>query len=72
MTYAYSSVVGLRIEVNRERCMASGNCSMWAPGTFDHDDEGIAIVVDPEGDPEETVQLAATNCPVSAITITST
>lgn len=49
--------------------MASGNCSMWAPGTFDHDVEGIAIVVDPEGDPEETVQLAANNCPVSAIAV---
>jgi ferredoxin len=69
MRYAYSSPVALRIEVNRERCMASGNCSMWAPGTFDHDDEGIAIVVDPAGDPEETVRLAATNCPVSAITV---
>lgn len=61
--------MGLRIEVNRERCMASGNCSMWAPGTFDHDEEGIAIVVDSEAEPEETVQLAATNCPVSAITV---
>ena len=49
--------------------MASGNCSMWAPGTFDQDDEGIAVVVDPEGDPEDTVRLAATNCPVSAIGI---
>ena len=49
--------------------MASGNCSMWAGGTFDHDEEGIAIVVDPEGDPEDTVRLAATNCPVSAIAV---
>jgi ferredoxin len=69
MRNAYSSPVGLRIEVDRNRCMASGNCSMWAGGTFDHDEEGIAIVIDPNGDPEETVQLAATNCPVSAITL---
>jgi ferredoxin len=61
--------VGVRIEVDRGRCMASGNCSMWAPGVFDHDEEGIAIVVDPEGEPEETVQLAATNCPVNAIRV---
>jgi ferredoxin len=70
MGNAYSSTVGLRIEIDRERCMASGNCSMWAGGTFDHDEEGIAIVIDPDGDPEETVRLAATNCPVSAITVT--
>jgi ferredoxin len=61
--------VGLRIEIDRQRCMASGNCSLWAPGVFDHDEEGIAIVVDAEGEPEETVRVAATNCPVSAITV---
>jgi ferredoxin len=60
----------LRIEINRSRCMASGNCSLWAPGVFDHDEEGIAIVVDPEGEDEEAVRTAATNCPVSAITVT--
>jgi ferredoxin len=49
--------------------MASGNCSMWAGGVFDHDDEGIAVVVDPDGEPEETVRLAAQNCPVNAITV---
>lgn len=62
----------MRIEINRERCMASGNCSMWAGNTFDHDEQGIAIVVDPEGDDPDTVELAATNCPVSAITVTRT
>jgi ferredoxin len=61
--------VGLRIEIDREKCMASGNCSLWAPGVFDHDDEGIAIVVDPDGEPEDAVRTAATNCPVTAITV---
>jgi ferredoxin len=49
--------------------MASGNCSMWAPGVFDQDDEGIAVVVDPDGESEETVELAAANCPVNAIRV---
>ena len=31
--------------------MGSGNCSFWAPGVFDLDDEGIAIVTDPTGAP---------------------
>ncbi|MDQ1373134.1 MAG: ferredoxin [Actinomycetota bacterium] len=61
--------MGLHIEVNRERCMASGNCSMWAPGVFDHDEEGIAIVIDPDGESNETVELAAANCPVNAIRV---
>jgi ferredoxin len=62
----------LRIEVDRGRCMASGNCSLWAPGVFDHDEEGIAIVVDPEGEPEETIRTAEQNCPVSAIKVVET
>jgi ferredoxin len=61
--------VVLRIEIDREKCMGSGNCSFWAPGTFDLDDEGIAIVKDPEGDPEDKVLLAGQGCPTQAIAI---
>ena len=49
--------------------MGSGNCSFWAPGTFDLDDEGVAVVVDAEGEPEEKVVLAAQGCPTQAITV---
>jgi ferredoxin len=61
--------VGLRIEIDRQSCMASGNCSLWAPGVFDHDGEGIAVVVDPDGEPEEQVVTAAQNCPKRAIAV---
>jgi ferredoxin len=61
--------VALRIEIDRGKCMASGNCSLWAPGVFDHDEEGIAVVVDPAGEDEATVRTAETNCPVGAITV---
>jgi ferredoxin len=61
--------VPLRIEIDREKCMGSGNCSFWAPGTFDLDDEGIAIVKDVEGDPEDKVLLAGQGCPTQAIAI---
>jgi len=60
----------MRIEVNREVCMGSGNCLFWAPGVFDLDDEGIAIVVDPTGAPEDKILLAVDGCPTRAITIT--
>jgi ferredoxin len=50
--------------------MGSGNCSFWAPGVFDLDDDGIAIVVDPNAQPEDKVILAAQGCPTQAITVT--
>ena len=40
--------MALEITIDRELCMGSGNCSFWAPGVFDLDDEGIAIVARPE------------------------
>jgi ferredoxin len=60
----------LTIKIDRERCMGSGNCSFWAPATFDLDDEGKAIVVDPLGDPLEKIQGAADGCPTLAISLT--
>jgi ferredoxin len=61
--------VALSIEINREVCMGSGNCSFWAPAVFDLDDDGIAIVIDPEGEPEDKVILAGQGCPTQAIAI---
>jgi ferredoxin len=49
--------------------MGSGNCSFWAPNTFDLDDDGKSIVTDPEGDPEEKAVLAAQGCPTQAISL---
>jgi ferredoxin len=61
--------VAPRIEIDREKCMGSGNCGFWAPGVFDLDDDGIAYVVDPEGDTEEKIRLAVEGCPTQAISI---
>lgn len=58
------------IRIDRERCMGSGNCSFWAPATFDLDDEGKAIVVDPDGDPRDKIQGAVDGCPTLAISLT--
>ncbi|MGZ4795190.1 MAG: ferredoxin [Acidimicrobiia bacterium] len=62
-------VVALSIEINRDVCMGSGNCSFWAPGVFDLDDDGIAIVTDPAGEPEDKIILAAQGCPTQAISV---
>jgi ferredoxin len=61
--------MAVEIRIDREKCMGSGNCSFWAPSTFDLDDEGIAIVVNPDGDPEEKIVLAAQGCPTQAIEV---
>lgn len=47
--------------------MGSGNCAFWAPGVFDLDDDGIAIVVGDATTRREDVRKAAANCPTSAI-----
>ena len=66
----YGDGVALKIEINRDACMGSGNCGFWAPGVFDLDDDGIAIVVDPEAADDEKIVLAGQGCPTQAISIT--
>jgi ferredoxin len=62
--------VALKIEIDRQACMGSGNCSFWAPGVFDLDDDGVAIVIDPTAAPEDKISLAGQGCPTQAISIT--
>ena len=59
----------LDIRIDRDACMGSGNCGFWAPGVFDLDDEGIAIVLDPAAQPEDKIVLAAQGCPTQAIAV---
>jgi ferredoxin len=61
--------VALEIEIDRDKCMGSGNCSFWAPGVFDLDDEGISVVLDPTAAPEDKIILAAQGCPTQAISV---
>ena len=49
--------------------MGSGHCVSSAPGAFDLDDDGIAFVVDPEGESEDTIVAAGKRCPSHAITV---
>ena len=61
--------MAIEIEIDRTLCMGSGNCSFWAPGAFDLDDEGLAVVVDPTAAPEDKILLAGQGCPTQAISI---
>jgi ferredoxin len=60
----------LRVEVERAKCVASGQCAMTAPAVFDQSDEdGKAVVLDPAPAPPEhgRARQAAARCPGSAI-----
>lgn len=47
--------------------MGSGQCTFYAPQTFDLDDDSIAAVIDDHGDSEEKIQMAIDVCPTRAI-----
>jgi ferredoxin len=34
----------LRVTVDRDKCIASGECVLAAPQTFDQDDEGLVVL----------------------------
>jgi len=59
----------MSIRIDRTLCMGSAQCSWYAPHTFDQDDETIAIVTDPAGDPPESIRAAVSGCPTQAISL---
>ena len=59
----------LAVRVERARCIGSKCCIHAAPAVFALDDQRIATVVDPAGDPPEAVLLAAEECPTGAISV---
>jgi ferredoxin len=61
-----------RIEIDRNTCMGSGVCTVYAPETFDLDDETKSTVLDVAGNPLEQIQEAAAGCPTGAIKIIRT
>jgi len=61
--------MGLKVEIDRDVCMGSGNCVFEAPGVFDLDEDSISFVVDPSASSEDRVLAAARKCPTHAITV---
>lgn len=55
------------VEIDRDVCMGSGMCIVYAPGTFEHDDETKAVMIDPPGDPLDAVRTAVQACPTGAL-----
>ena len=57
------------ITIDRHLCSGYAECTGIAPDVFKLGDDDIAIIVDTEGNDDETVLDAARACPVDAITL---
>lgn len=61
-----------QVSVIREKCISAGSCVAIASGVFDLDEEGIARIINQEGDDDETKLLAAQSCPTAAVVVIDT
>lgn len=62
---------GWTVAVDRERCMGTGTCLVYAGASLDLDAEGKATVRHPITDDLAAVQSAVEACPTEALSIVS-
>jgi ferredoxin len=55
------------VTVDRDQCIGSGTCVMYAPGAFDQDAEAKAFAVVPPTEDLDAVRVAVEACPTHAI-----
>ena len=63
-------VGGLTVSIDRLICVGFGDCIDEAPDAFEFDDEGIAVLTNPDRVERERLLRACELCPVDAITVT--
>ncbi|MBL1079382.1 ferredoxin [Nocardia sp. 2] len=62
----------MKVAVSQDMCIASGHCTVHAPGVFDQgDDDGLVLLLDasPAAEHSDAVRTAARFCPAQAIQI---
>ena len=62
----------MKIEINRERCVASGSCAMALPAVFDQDEEDgrvILLTAEPDLGLRAAVTDAVLACPGGALSV---
>ncbi|WP_329343908.1 ferredoxin [Streptomyces sp. NBC_00663] len=59
----------MKVELEADKCVASGQCVLAAMDVFDQDDDGIAILLEDRPAPEllDDVKEAIAVCPAAAI-----
>ena len=65
----------MRVIVDQNKCMASGQCVLTADAVFDQrEDDGTVVLLDAAPPPElhDDVRRAAALCPSRAITVVET
>ena len=62
----------MKIHIDQDKCVASGQCVLAAPDVFDQrDEDGVSVLIDPapSEDRAEEVEQAADMCPALAIRV---
>lgn len=59
----------IEIRILRPTCISAATCVVYAPNTFDLDEDNIAVIKKGEWDKFEKIIAAAQSCPVLAIEI---
>ena len=57
------------VPIDPDLCTGCELCCDIAPNTFEMNDEGLSVVVNPQGDDEGTIEEAIDTCPVEAISL---
>jgi ferredoxin len=60
----------MKVTVESDKCVASGQCVLLAPEVFDQDDDGIIVLLTdtPADDDRQPVRDAVRVCPAAVIT----
>ena len=62
----------MKVTVDQDKCVSSGNCVLNAPEVFDQrDEDGVVVLLNPNPPPEQAdgARRAAAACPALAIHI---
>lgn len=57
----------MKVTVDRAKCEGYGKCVEVAAKVFKLDEKFISVVIDPKGDTDQKILLAAKVCPTKAI-----
>jgi ferredoxin len=64
-------MTSVRVEINKKKCQAFGNCIARAPTVFALGEDKKVALVDPAGAPDEAILQAAKSCPYRAIAVSN-